>query len=272
MGQAVSLHLSGTGTQLIKAAKAGDADAVTELVSRHPVLMSFSTFRAFGPAHYAARADHLEVLQQLIAKAEELDHLRRQQQGSRGGRGGAHRFSSSSQRPHDPHHRQSLVLQLVNAPSDRGITPLMLAVRNGCVASVKLLLAKGADPWAVDRLGGRTALHYAAWRSASVEIMQLLMDAAGASGPVHFPNRLNTKYVDVRTASGLTAIHFAVHAGNQQLLATLLNMGANPLLASLFDCLDSINATRGTTALHVAARFGNGLIVKQLLKAYVSAP
>lgn len=269
MGQAASSHLSGTGAQLIKAAKAGDADAVTELISAHPALLSYCTFRNFGPAHYAARADHVEVLQQLVAKAEELDHLARQQQqqqrmqrpglAPRTTRGGAHH----------PTHNSSLTHQLVNAPSDRGITPLMLAVRSSCVASVRLLLAKGADPWAVDKLGGRTALHYAAWRSGSVEILQLLIDAAGPAGPVHFPNRANTKYVDLRTTAGLTAVHFAVQAGDQEMLVSLLNSGANPLLASLFDCMDGVNAARGTTALHLAARHGRTPLVKQLLKAYM---
>lgn len=51
---------------------------------------------------------------------------------------------------------------------------------------------QGADPWAVDKLGGRTALHYAS-RSNNPEILQLLVEAAGSSGPVHFPNRPNTR-------------------------------------------------------------------------------
>jgi ankyrin repeat protein len=51
---------------------------------------------------------------------------------------------------------------------------------------------QGADPWATDRLGGRNALHYAT-RSNSFEIMQQLVEAAGATGPVQFPNRPNTK-------------------------------------------------------------------------------
>lgn len=78
------------------------------------------------------------------------------------------------------------------------------------------------------------------------------------------------RYVDVRTQAGFTAMHFAVHASCQQALAALLNNGANPLLSSLFDCLDGINSCKGTTALHLAARFGNEPVVLQLLKAYVS--
>lgn len=51
---------------------------------------------------------------------------------------------------------------------------------------------QGADPWAIDKLGGRTALHYAARRD-SVELVQLLVDAAGETGDVKFPNRPGTK-------------------------------------------------------------------------------
>lgn len=53
-------------------------------------------------------------------------------------------------------------------------------------------LLQGADPWAVDKLGGRTALHYAARRD-SVELVQLLVEAAGEGGVVKFPNRPGTK-------------------------------------------------------------------------------
>jgi len=51
---------------------------------------------------------------------------------------------------------------------------------------------QGADPWITDNLGGRSALHYAT-RINHPHIMELLILAAGASGPVSFPNRPDTK-------------------------------------------------------------------------------
>lgn len=81
---------------------------------------------------------------------------------------------------------------------------------------------------------------------------------------------LPCRYVDVRTQTGFTAVHFAVASNSQQTLAVLLNLGANPLLSSLFDCLDTINCPKGTTALHLAARQGNQPMAKQLLRTYVS--
>lgn len=74
----------------------------------------------------------------------------------------------------------------------------------------------------------------------------------------------------MRTQTGFTAIHFAVQADSRAALAVLLSNGANPLLSSLFDCMDTINCVRGTTALHLAARYGNDAVAHQLLKAYVS--
>ena len=44
----------------------------------------------------------------------------------------------------------------------------MYACYAGCPELVRLLLERGADPWAGDRCGQRTALHYAAseWQAA----------------------------------------------------------------------------------------------------------
>lgn len=147
MGQAASAHLTGLGTQLIKASKAGDADAVTELVSSNPQLLRYCTFRHLGPCHYAARGDHVEVLQQLVAKAQEIEQLQWQAAAAASGaRAHARLVGSTTPATRSPTaagpNSSSLVKQLVNATSDRGVTPLMFAVDGGCAASVKLLLEK----------------------------------------------------------------------------------------------------------------------------------
>ena len=121
MGAAAS-HIDGTGSQLIKAVKAGQADLVTELISAHPGLLKYQTLRHLNACHFAARADHVEVLQHLFSKAEEIVFIQRLQGGDK--------------------HKEDLVKQLANSCSDRGVTPLMLAVEKGCYESVKLLLEK----------------------------------------------------------------------------------------------------------------------------------
>jgi ankyrin repeat protein len=147
MGQTAS-HLNGMGTQLIKASKTGDADAVTELVSTNPQLLRYCTFRHLGPAHYAARGDHVEVLQQLVAKAQEVEQLQWQAAAASSAKVHPSLYDAAAGTPQEQQslRRNSLVKQVVNATSDRGVTPLMLAVDGGCVASIKLLLEKVGGP------------------------------------------------------------------------------------------------------------------------------
>lgn len=135
MGQASSIHL---GRQLIKAIEAGDVDAVMKLVTQHPQLLHYSTFARFGPCHYAAKGSHTEVLQLLLAKADELDQQATLQAGS------SSTSSTSTGALHQGHHNKagSLTTRLVNAPSDRGVTCLMLAAKNGSLDCVRLLLDK----------------------------------------------------------------------------------------------------------------------------------
>lgn len=155
MGQTAS-HLNGMGNQLIKASKAGDADAVIELVSTNPQLLRFCTFRHLGPAHYAARGDHVEVLQQLVAKAQEVEQLQWQAAAASSAKVHASLCDAPTGQPQEqqqhPLRRNSLVQQVVNATSDRGVTPLMLAVDGGCVASIKLLLEKVGGSLLVETL------------------------------------------------------------------------------------------------------------------------
>jgi ankyrin repeat protein len=143
MGQTAS-HLNGLGPQLIKAAKAGDADAVTELVSSNPQLLRYCTFRHLGPCHYAAKHNHVEVLQQLVAKAQEVEQLQWQKAAASSAKVHAQLFGTPAEPDLHSHqaHQPGLVKQMVTAATDRGVTPLMLAAEGGSVANVKLLLEK----------------------------------------------------------------------------------------------------------------------------------
>eukprot|EP00878_Enallax_costatus_P005468 GHUV01005739.1.p1 GENE.GHUV01005739.1~~GHUV01005739.1.p1 ORF type:complete len:160 (+),score=44.89 GHUV01005739.1:371-850(+) len=147
MGVAAS-HIDGTGNQLIKAAKAGQVDLVTELLSAHPGLLRYHTLRHLNICHFAARADHVDVLEQLFSKAEEVEFLGRLHGGNR--------------------LEPNIVQQLANASSDRGVTPLMLAVERGCVESVKLLLSKVRGCTSQQHLQQQAC--YCSCRTAAVDV------------------------------------------------------------------------------------------------------
>lgn len=124
MGGSFSSHrFDGTGSRLLEAVQSGDATAVVELISRHPELLKYASHRRLSAAHFAACRESAEVLQHLIAKAHELQCIAHVKQHCNG-------------------KAPDLVHDVVNARSDRGVTPLMLAAEQGCLATVKLLLDK----------------------------------------------------------------------------------------------------------------------------------
>lgn len=77
----------------------------------------------------------------------------------------------------------------VNATNGRGETPLIIAVQNRDPASVRILLAAGADPNRPDRIAGMSARDYAARDNRSDAIMKMLDDAKTTKpkGPVAGP-------------------------------------------------------------------------------------
>jgi uncharacterized protein len=102
-----------------------------------------------------------------------------------------------------------------NVRPSNGYTPLHIAARSGDVASLKLLLAAGADPQAVTTTlnAGATPLHLAARSGCTACIGTLL--AAGAA-----PN--------ARTGAGWTPLHVAARFAGAEVLNALLAAGANP--------------------------------------------
>ncbi|GMI43124.1 hypothetical protein TrCOL_g9075 [Triparma columacea] len=71
----------------------------------------------------------------------------------------------------------------VDAPDNRGWTPLMCAATNGFVDTVKTLLDCKADPKAKNK-EGRTALHVAAGKGMD-KIVKILLGSSGGSGTLN---------------------------------------------------------------------------------------
>jgi len=68
----------------------------------------------------------------------------------------------------------------VNAANGRGETPLILAVQNRDPASVRILLAAGANPKQTDRVAGMSARDYAVQDNRSAAILKMIDEAKPA--------------------------------------------------------------------------------------------
>jgi ankyrin repeat protein len=102
----------------------------------------------------------------------------------------------------------------VDARDGEGRTPLFQALLDGRTSLVRALLASGADPNAVDGRG-ETPLHVAVRLRRASEARLLIQKGA---------------LVDAQDANGNTPLWRAVfaHQGNEEVIGTLLEHGANP--------------------------------------------
>ncbi|HUR21623.1 MAG TPA: ankyrin repeat domain-containing protein [Vicinamibacterales bacterium] len=102
----------------------------------------------------------------------------------------------------------------VNAPDERGHTPLMSAISGSSWELIDLFLSRGANPNATDK-DGLTMLWHAAHAYNSAGIRLLARHGAR---------------VDARDASGRTALMHAAESCLSWNIEALLDVGANPLL------------------------------------------
>lgn len=109
--------------------------------------------------------------------------------------------------------------QDLNAPRQHGLTPLMRAALLGDTALIDELLALGAGP-ARRNMDGNNAL-WLACVSSSAAAVRALVDA-GID-------------IDNRNDMGATCLMYTASAGKDDMVALLLECGANPLLTNFDD-------------------------------------
>jgi ankyrin repeat protein len=144
----------------------------------------------------------------------------------------------------------------VNVATKRGRTALMLAAASDNSAPiVRLLMARGANPKAVDVVKG-TALHQAV-RGGDVETIRILIDAGLGVSDAYF--------------AGFTPLMGAAFTGSVEAVKVLLSKGANVNAVSDDGGFQKVKA--GTialgnwTALLAAATLGSPEMVAMLLEA-----
>ena len=168
----------------------------------------------------------------------------------------------------------------IDAPDSKGYTPLHLAIMEGHVAAVKLLLDRGADIEAPHRRTSARPVHIAAM-TLNPMMMATLLE--------YRPN-LESRF------DASTALHCAITAGGEEVVRLLLEAGADAKGVTLFDPGTGksvlhlavfwwkqsmlpllirygadVNASSkepaGETALHIAAHDGNEDALRELTKA-----
>lgn len=127
-----------------------------------------------------------------------------------------------------------------------GRTALHVASWQGCVEIVDLLLKHGANPNAQDA-EGRPPIHSVAWRGHA-EVGCRLLEASGVG-------------IDLACNQRATALSIAAQEGHANIVAVLLERGANP------DHMDKY----GRTPVKVAGKHGHFNIVR-LLESYGAKP
>lgn len=108
--------------------------------------------------------------------------------------------------------------EVLNAVDEFGKTPLILAAAEGYTEIGRFLINLGADTNIQDKVGGRSALMWAAW-GGRTDFVKLLVDPSLVEGT------LSLDLVD--SYDGRTALMYAASSGNFETLRVLIDTGAN---------------------------------------------
>ena len=207
--------------------------AVIELLGKHMDDLDLPS-RGLPPLHWAARSNHAECVEALVAAGANVDSRAAPEQET------ALLAAAALNLPTMVNTLLALGAD-IDAAQRQGRTPIMAAAYSGSVAALQILISQGANIDAMDE-EGYTALFCALQRNHADAALLLLQNRL----------RLNTTFTDHRES----ALHLAISKGYYDVVEKLLEKDAD------IEICDS----DGDTALQWAVRKGNVGIVETLIR------
>ncbi|KAJ9519906.1 hypothetical protein QJQ45_014632, partial [Haematococcus lacustris] len=221
MGGTVSCFEAGNSGALLVAAMDGDVAVVSARLAMEPELLLHHGVGLGDTAwHLASAYGQVEVLKvmhaRLVSERAVIAQALRQVASQM-----FIRITKKSAVTED-----EAVIAAINQRNSKGQTPLMFACFGGKAEAAAFLLQKGADVWAVDRCGCRTAAHYATLRG-SVPCLEAILSNVPERLRFQRIHNADVHLLDMKSISGLTPLHFAAYSRHAGVAKYLLAHGAS---------------------------------------------
>jgi ankyrin len=215
---------SGDSLSLIEAVKAGNRDAIREILKAHPDVNRREPDGTTA-LHWAVRANDEETARLLINLGAQVN--------------AANRYGVAPLTLAAANGSRMIIAELLGAGADvntttpGGETVLMTAVRTGDAETVKLLLDRGADVSAREHEFGETALMWSAAENHADAVRLLAAHGAALdarANVLQFPNvkvDAATMVITAMPRGGLTPLMYAARQGALDSARALAELGAN---------------------------------------------
>lgn len=226
--------------EFLQAIEYGVEEKVGAMLEEDDRLLRIQTLQGITPLALAAKIGHANIVRMLMARDADL-HVMDEEERMFALRWACFRAHEGVVRAMvDEDDR------LLEARTSEGFTPLILAARCGDVKIVRMLMARGADPHAIDDME-RTALHYASYGTHE-EIVEVLLDCGANASSVtadghtpltvasfqgslpiveHICRSLGGQGINHQAHDGSTAISMACSQGHLEISRRLLLEGAD---------------------------------------------